>query len=227
MKGFFKILRIISFIVSLILIHSCEKIEVSSAGTVTDADGNTYDAIKIGKQVWIAENMKTTKFNDGTDIPMIADTSEWRKITTPAYCWYNNDLGNETIYGALYNGYTITTGNLCPVGWHVPTETDWTIFTDYLGGERLAGDKMKETGISHWMDQNNTATNESGFTALPGGYRDSHGKYNLIGLYGIMWSSTEWSSNSLTYREIYSFGGKIVRNINSKTYGFSVRCLKD
>jgi uncharacterized protein (TIGR02145 family) len=226
MKDFFKISGITLFIVSIILFHSCEKIEVSSAGNVTDTDGNKYDAIKIGKQVWITENLKTTKFNDGTDIPMIIDSSEWRKITTPGYCWYNNDMENKAIYGALYNGYTITTGNLCPSGWHVPTETDWTIFIDYLGDQRVAGDRMKEIGTMHWIDRNNTATNESGFTALPGGYRDKYGIFNMLGLYCSLWSSTGWDS-FLRYYSTYSYGGIIVKNMNSTSYGFSVRCIKD
>lgn len=145
--------------------------------SVSDIDGNIYKTIQIGAQAWMAENLKTTKFNDGSPIPYIADATDWSQLSAPGYCWYNNDAESfKTVIGALYNWYTTDVAgnggkNVCPSGWHVPTDPEWTILTDYLGGLSVAGGKLKESGISHWQSPNINASNESGFTAIPGGYR--------------------------------------------------------
>ena len=122
-------------------------------GNVTDDDGNVYHSVTIGTQVWMVENLKTTKYNDGTSIPLVTDATDWHNLLTPGYCWNNNDEATyKATYGALYNWYTVNTGNLCPTGWHVPGDAEWTTLTTYLGGEDVAGGKLKEVGITHWLD---------------------------------------------------------------------------
>jgi uncharacterized protein (TIGR02145 family) len=140
---------------------------------ITDADGNYYNIVTIGTQTWMAENLETTKYNDGNNIPNISDNVAWSNLTTPGYCWYNNDDSTyKNLYGALYNWYTVNRGKLCPIGWHVPTDAEWTTLTTYLGGESVAGGRLKETGTMHWVSPNVGAINETGFTALPGSCRD-------------------------------------------------------
>ena len=177
----------------------------------------------------MAENLKTTKYNDGTTIPLVTNSTEWSNLTTPGYCWYNNDEASyKNTYGALYNWHTVNTGKLCPTSWHVPTDAEWTTLTDYLGGSSIAGGKLKETGTTHWNSPNTGATNESGFTALPGCSRSSNGSFGgSIGLNGYWWSSTEVDTNLARYL-VLSYGiGNVVRGPNDKEYGFSVRCVRD
>lgn len=192
--------------------------------SIFDNEGNKYRTIQIGTQTWLAENLRSTKYNDGSDIPFINDPTVWGDLSTPGYTWFNNDsIG----YGAIYNWYTISTGILCPAGWHVPTDDEWTVLTDYLGGMDIAGGKMKETGTSHWVTPNTEATNESGFTALPAGYRSLTGAFHSIGSYGFWWTSTEWSSSGAWYRDVYFGYGSVDRSNSSKKSGATVRCLKD
>ena len=196
---------------------------------VNDADGNSYDVVKIGDQVWTAENLKTTRFNDGTVIPQVTGNTDWVNMATPAYSWYNNDIGNKSVYGALYNWYTVKTGKLCPTGWHVPTDAEWTILETYLGGSAVAGGKMKETGTTHWVDPNTDATNESGFTALPGSWRDGiTGIFPSLGAFGMWWTSQETTPDRPYWREIYSVSGTIYpKSSGDPRFGLSIRCLKD
>jgi uncharacterized protein (TIGR02145 family) len=195
-------------------------------GSVSDNDGNTYKTIQIATQTWMAENLKTTKLNDGTAIPLVTDGTAWALLSTPGYCWYdNNDPVYKASYGAIYNWYAVNTGKLCPTGWHVPSDPEWTTLTNNVGGETIAGDKLKETGVTHWLTPNTEATNQSGFTALPGGYRDNYGSYYHNGDYGYWWSVTEYSASKAYYRFIISSG--IVTVYYYKEYGLSVRCLKN
>jgi uncharacterized protein (TIGR02145 family) len=232
----------LSFLLSMLLLVSITLLILSSCskktdennnppptpGTVTDIDGNVYHTITIGKQVWMVENLKTTKYNDGTSIPLITDGTVWANSTTPGYCWYNNDAATyKTTYGALYNWYAVNTGKLCPTGWHVPTDAEWTTLTDYLGGEGVAGEKLKEAGTTHWQSPNTGATNETGFTALPGGFRSFSGAFNYFGDIGFWWSSTEYSTNDAWHRVMYYDISDVSRLNNSKSFGFSVRCLRD
>jgi len=197
-----------------------------SYGTLNDIEGNLYKTIQIGTQVWMAENLKTTKYKDGAAIPLVTDNTAWYNRETSGYCWYNNDAStNKNIYGALYNWHTVTTGKLCPTGWHVPSNAEWTTLTTYLGGE--AGGKLKETGTSHWTIPNEGATNTSGFTAVPGGNRDISGSFRFIGYYGNYWSSTEESRNYAWGRYIYNSNSVVARSGEGKLDGFSVRCVKD
>ena len=203
--------------------------EYTGQAFVNDADGNTYKVVKIGDQVWMAENLKTTRYNDGTAIPYVTDASAWINLTSPAYCWYNNDIGNKSVYGALYTWYTVKTGKLCPSGWHVPTDAEWTILENHLGGSTVAGGKLKETGTEHWINPNTDATNESGFTARPGGWRDGfHAGSANLGYIGIWWSSLENTPDAPWFRKIYNSYGIIERpSPGDPSFGLSVRCLKD
>jgi uncharacterized protein (TIGR02145 family) len=198
-------------------------------GSISDNDGNTYKTILIGTQTWMAENLKTTKYNDGTVIPLVTVNSSWEALTTPGYCWWNNDAtNNKATYGALYNWYTVNTGKLCPTGWHVPNDAEWTTLTTYLSGESVAGGKLKETGTTHWQSPNTGATNESGFTALPGGYRFGHGAFGYVGDGGFWWSSSEYSTINAWYRYMYYNSSSVFRySYYYKNFGFSVRCVKD
>jgi uncharacterized protein (TIGR02145 family) len=194
---------------------------------VTDIDGNLYQTVVIGTQTWMAENLKTTKFNSGIAIPLVTISSSWLSQTTSAYCWFNNtETSYKNSYGALYNWFTVSTGNLCPIGWHVPSDSEWIILASYLGGENVAGGKLKETGITHWNSPNIGANNESGFTGLPGGVRSTAGFYNL-GSSGYWWSSTESNSEIALDRILKSSEGILTKGSHGKFMGFSVRCIKD
>jgi len=191
----------------------------------TDGDGNHYSVVQIGTQIWMGENLKTTKYNDGTSIPNVTDKLAWSNLTTPAYCWYNNDVANESTYGALYNWYTVNTNKLAPLGWHIATDTEWTTLTDYLGGYNVAGGKLKEAGNTHWLSPNTGATNVSDFTALPGGFRDAGIFYRKDSI-GEFWSSTmlnmDAGSGRYTYYKDVTFG----MTNETGTEGVSVRCIK-
>jgi len=193
--------------------------------TVTDIDGNVYHTITIGTQVWMVENLRTTKYNDGTSIPLVTDSVEWSTLSTPGYCWYNNDAANP--YGALYNWFTVNTGKLAPTGWHVPTSAEWTILTTYLGGASVAGGKLKETGTTHWLSPNEGANNETGFTALPGGFRFSNGAYYYIGDRGYWWSSSEYDVYEAWGRGMTSFYSDVNIFFAIKIFGHSVRCVRN
>ncbi len=204
----------------------------SNGPNITDVDGNTYNTITIGNQTWMAENLRSSKYSDGTGIHLVTSATSWSTGTTPKMCWYNNDLAIYTTnkYGALYNWYAVsptTNGNknLCPSGWHAPTDAEWAILINYLGGESVAGGKMKN--ISTWYCPNIGATNESGFSGHPGGYRTSSGTFNFIGTNGNWWSSSEDDPNGAWSRNLHHDGGNVLRNDGDKVNGFSVRCLKD
>jgi uncharacterized protein (TIGR02145 family) len=193
---------------------------------VTDYDGNIYPTVRIGTQVWMAKNLRTTRLKYGGTIPLVTDNTAWSNLTTPGYCWYNNDEAtNKDTYGALYNWYTIGTTNLCPAGWHVPTDDDWTVLITFLGGESVAGGKLKETGTAHWATPNTGATNETGFSALPGGQR--YGSFtNYLGSCG-WWSLTEYNATTANVLMIQYDFSTLGWKLGYKNMGFSVRCVRD
>ncbi len=209
----------------LILTNSCKKEE--ETGGLTDKDGNVYISVTIGTQEWMVENLKTTKYNDGSSIPLVTGNAEWEALTTPGYCWYDNDITNKTPYGALYNWYAVNTGKLCPTGWHVPTDAEWTTLTTYLGGESVAGGKLKEAGTTHWASPNTGAMDEYDFMALPGGGRDYDGTFGNVGSSGYWWSATEYSATDTYCRTMYYDYSRVFRNYVSMKCGFPVRCVKD
>jgi uncharacterized protein (TIGR02145 family) len=196
-------------------------------GTVTDIDGNIYPTVLIGNQFWMAENLKTTRFEDGSIIPNVTDNNVWEQLTTPAWCNNNNSLANDIIYGKLYNWFTVSDPrNVCPAGWHVPTDAEWITLTDFLGGTSVAGGKMKTT--TGWQSPNTDATNESNFSGLPGGYRNgSSGPFGDVGDGGNWWSSSEGGTDDAWGRSLGYLGGNASRYSNGKRNGFSVRCLRD
>lgn len=214
-------------IAPLLLICSIIGVPGLRAQTVKDIEGNIYKTTFIGKQVWMVENLKSTKYNDGTIIRMIPDNAEWSSTYDDGYCWYNNEKNNGDMYGALYNWGTIKSKKLCPIGWHVPDDNDWIVLANNLGGENIAGGKLKDTGITHWKKPNVGATNESGFKALPGGYRNYSGTFDFLGVYSTWWTSTEVSSTYAWSRFLKSEQGSILRYDFNKKYGFSVRCIKN
>jgi uncharacterized protein (TIGR02145 family) len=215
--------------VLLILVAGCQKSnDTKPANTVTDIDGNIYHTVTIGTQVWLVENLKTTRYNDGDSIPLVTDNVAWSNLDTSAYCWYNNDISYKNTYGALYDWFTVNTGKLAIAGWHVPSEEEWTTLTTYLGGESISGGKLKESGTSHWRSPNAGATNESGFTALPGGHRDVNGIFSALGDDGYWWSATEYgTTGKVWYRNMnYNYDG-VLSVSNNKKNGHSVRCIRD
>jgi len=200
---------------------------------IADNEGNYYNTVTIGTQVWMKENLKTTKFNDNSTIPLVTDNTSWGALSTPGYCWFNNDAATyKATYGALYNWYVVDAAsnggkNVCLTGWHVPSDAEWTTLTNYLGGESVAGGKLKESGYTHWLSPNTGATNESSFTALPGGNRTDYGVFNDIGYFGYWWSTTQYSSTFAWLRYLFYNNYPATRvNYNNKS-GFSVRCLKN
>ncbi|MDP2337020.1 MAG: fibrobacter succinogenes major paralogous domain-containing protein [Bacteroidota bacterium] len=198
--------------------------------TVTDIDGNVYQTVSIGTQVWMKENLKVTRYRNGdvigTTTPATLDVSG---ESTPKYQWaYNGDERNVAAYGRLYTWYAVTDSrNVCPTGWHIPTDAEWTTLTDYLGGAKIAGGKLKETGTAHWQSPNTGATNETGFTALPGSYRSISGEFSHFGNYGGWWSSSEFNAYMAWPRYMTGIVSYIGRYGYGKSIGFSVRCLKD
>jgi uncharacterized protein (TIGR02145 family) len=218
------------------LANSCKKDEGNnnndSAGTVTDIDGNVYHTVTIGTQVWMVENLKVTHYRNGDPIPNVTNGTVWNDLTTGAYCDYNNTPLNSTTYGKLYNFYPVADSrNLCPTGWHVPTNPEFQTLIDYLGGSSVAGGKMKETGTTHWQDPNTGATNSSGFTGLPGGFRwrGSSDNFSWIGEAGYWWSATEQDATFAWHRYLRCNSAEInlLDYSYHKSYGFSVRCIKD
>lgn len=205
-------------------------------GTVTDADGNTYNTIGIGYQDWMTENLKTTKFNDGTNISLVTNDSAWNTLSTPAYCWYNNDKSSyKDSYGALYNWYVVETGSLCPTGWHVPSQDDWNTLIEYIGANNEPGGQLKSTRTApdahpRWNSPNTGATNSTGFSALPGGERMLDGEsalFDYIGVEGDWWTSNEYSTLNATYYFIRNNYSNVYNGYSKKKNGFSVRCVKN
>jgi len=201
---------------------------------IKDGDGNTYSTVVIGTQTWLKENLKTTKYNDGTAIPNVTDNTAWTKLTTAAYCWYDNNATTyKATYGALYNWYAVDKAsngnkNICPTGYHVPTDNEWTTLITYLGGTSEVGGKMKETGTTHWASPNMRATNSSGFTGLPSGYRSSSsGTFYDVSDFGYFWSSTACHESFAWYRYLRCDYAYCDRNYKNIRFGFSVRCAKD
>jgi uncharacterized protein (TIGR02145 family) len=209
---------------------------------VQDADGNHYNAVMLGDQVWMVENLKTTKYNDGTAIPFVTDQTAWANLTTPGYCWYNNDAANKSIYGAMYNGYTMQTGKLCPAGWHVPASSEFLTLKNYLiaNGYNYDGtttsNKIAKSmaATTNWTSSGNAgspgntpaANNNSGFSGRPGGIRAYSGTFYYVGTQGFWMSSTTYST-SASFVSLENISAALIDLSGPIKSGVSVRCLKD
>lgn len=213
--------------------------------TVKDADGNVYKTVKRGNQVWMAENLRTTKFNDGSSIPKVTDGNAWSELSTPGYCYYENSTNADSIkkYGALYNWYAVDTKGLAPKGWHVPTDDDWKILENYLVGngynwdESKSGNKIAKAmaSMKNWnistsagaIGNDLTKNNKSSFSAIPSGFRCDNVKFYHQSHYGFWWSATEYDASSAWPRYLYYDSDVLYRNYYYKSCGFSARLVMD
>jgi len=219
------------------------RVRVRARDIVIDIDGNVYDIVSIGEQDWIVQNLKVTHYRNGDPIEHVTDNSTWADLSTGAYCAYNNEESNADTYGYLYNWYAVNDSrNIAPEGWHVPTDEEWKTLEQALGMSQSEADDTGYRGTDEgskladradlWTDgnlENNTAFGESGFSALPAGYRDYYGLFDGLGSYALFWSSTEYSSGSddAWGRHLYSDNSAVSRNSYDKQYGFSIRLVRD
>ncbi|HEY5535547.1 MAG TPA: fibrobacter succinogenes major paralogous domain-containing protein [Ignavibacteria bacterium] len=196
-----------------------------SISQVTDIDGNTYKTITIGKQVWFSENLNVEHYRNGDVIPQVQDKEEWASLTSGAWCYYDNNSGNGTTYGKLYNWYAVNDSRgLAPEGWHVSTDEEFTKLYDFLGGADIAGNKMKST--NGW-DENGNGTNSSDFSGLPGGYRNHDGYFGNLGRNGCFWTSTDFNSINAWFRNLVFSLSDVIRHNYLYVNGLYVRCVKD
>lgn len=197
--------------------------------TVMDIDGNIYTAITIGSQVWMAENLQTTRFANGETVTKLSINSQWSNSSVPAYCYYTNSVANSSVYGALYNWQVVSDSRkIAPTGWHIPSKEEWETLFEFLGGINVAAGKLKETGTVHWANPNSGATNEVGFSALPGGYRQSNGSFIGLGNIGSWWSADQSSGTEAWAVGMFNDAIYIdLGNYYDKKIGFSLRCIKD
>lgn len=220
----------------LFVIHGCENPGASNktinreeiVSPLKDVDGNVYKTVNIGGRVWMAENLKVTKYRNGDPIPHVSDEAEWSKVSLGAYCNYSNDTSVASIYGRLYNWHAINDKrNIAPEGWHIPTPEELRSLMSHLGGDTIAGGKMKVEGISHWLYPNAGASNESGFSALPGGYRFGKGSYHTLGSNAYWWT-TQNSYEIYSWKSLLHEGfADVRRDYGYTNFGLAVRCVKD
>jgi len=238
MKNFIVLVLLVCF---FLLIISCEEkpTEIGDETvTVIDFDGNIYGTVQIGDQIWMAENLKVSHYNNGDPIPTNYDGSSWTNLSTGSYCIYDNITSNSNTYGYLYNWFAIDTDNLAPEGWHIPSEEEWLeLIGNIEGGSHIVGGKIKSTGTIEegnglWYSPNTGATNESGFTAFPSGSRRGsenlypQGVYRKIGSSCFFWSSNSNNFDGLYFNLDYD-NSEITSSYNYKNTGISIRCIKD
>lgn len=225
-------------------------ISLSDLGTVNDYDGNTYNWTRIGEQRWMIENLKSTHYSDGTEIPLVESVYGWVNLneSDKGFCYFENSVSNNEVYGALYNWPAAMNGQgsndstqiqgVCPTGWHLPNDAEWKELEVFLGMDQdhadeigwrgfNEGGKLKEVGTDHWESPNTGATNIWGFTALPGGYRIYYGAFNELGFGSYFWSASEFNSSQSWKRYLHSDNKTIGRKMELKNSGFSVRCVED
>jgi uncharacterized protein (TIGR02145 family) len=203
-------------------------------GTVSDIDGNVYHTVTIGKQVWMVENLRVTRFRNGDVITRVIDNAGWDKLATAAYCDYDNKISNAETYGRLYNWYAVNDSRkIAPKGWHVPSEEEWESLGTFLGGNSVAGGKLKEAEVSHWTGPNQGANNSSGFSGLPGGirvtYENSIGEFKYLGIIGAFWSSTALRESEASMRFLTNYDAVLTKPElpTYRNFGYSVRCIRD
>ena len=197
--------------------------------TVFDIDGNAYKTVGIGSQIWMAQNLRTTRLNEGTFISQVKADSIWYFNRQIAYCWYNNDsIYNSRIYGSLYNYSTVSSGSICPIGWHVPKDSAWTILFNLLGGSEKAGGKLKDYYASYWSDPNVCFANKFGFAAQPGGKRFHYkGSFSNLNDKGFWWTSTAKNEFIINSISMINSSTGISREESRYDEGLSIRCIKD
>ena len=211
--------------------HAAEAEKYLEKYIVTDIDGNVYHTVTIGPQVWMVENLRTTKYRNGDPIPYISDNKNLENITTGAYSIYGNDISHKSVYGALYNWFAVADPReIAPAGWHIPSDDEWTILIENLGGVEIAGGKLKESGTIHWQAPNTNASNSSGFSGLPGGSFRRNESFNEMGYAGIYWSSTEYENTGYPQAKTFdlNFSTETASQLSqNQNIGLSVRCVKD
>jgi uncharacterized protein (TIGR02145 family) len=226
---------IVIIAVLIILTNGCENFFSSpyidytgQKGTITDVEGNIYKTIGIGAQIWMAENLRSTRLNDNTEILNLTDSLDWINFLLPGYCWYNNDTTLKIPYGALYNWHAVNSGKLCPTGWHIPTEAEWRVLIDRLGGKQVAGGKLKVIGTDYWNSPNRGATNSSKFNAVPSGCNFYSHFWNL-GKWCHWWSITQKDTVWVTTVDLLYKSPGVLIGPGGRTFfcGMSVRCIKD
>ncbi len=197
--------------------------------TVTDIDGNVYQTVTVGTQVWMAENLRVTHYRNGDSIPQTVTASDWEHLSGEgACCSFLNDSTFANVYGLLYNYRAVThTANIAPEGWHVPSDDEWQTLFDFLGGDSVAGGKMKETGITHWRSPNTGATNASGLTLLPGGFCEDRGFFQNLFTSANLWSSTAPYASGASACIVSNSNQEVRMSIYHKSCGLSIRCVKD
>ncbi len=219
----------------IICFNSCDTSEptlntdnTGQRGHLTDIQGNVYETFGIGTQFWMAQNLRTSRFNNGAEINYVTDDNKWKSLIQPGYCWYNNDSIENERYGALYNFFTVETGLLCPTGWHVPNRNDWRILINFLGGEDVAAGKMKSYYSRFWYSPTNTFSNPPGFSAIPGGFRSSLSKrqFSSIDTAGYWWTLNSESDSGYYSIILKALSTAIHSSYHSKQDGLSIRCIK-
>jgi uncharacterized protein (TIGR02145 family) len=215
-------------LISSLLFSAC-KTELLVDPICKDGNGNVYDTVTIGTQTWMKENLRATKYNDGTPIPLVSGNDAWKAQTTPAYCFMNNDTANAKPYGALYNWYVVNSSkNVCPEGWHVPSKEEWETLTEYLGGYEVAGGKMKITSTEYWEEPNYGADNSSGFSAYPSGFREVYkGTFLALRQSTDIWSSTNYGYDMGIDLSLDAENSRTFITASYRNMGYSIRCLKN
>ena len=231
MKNLTNKLSIITLCIAIfsIAISGCEKDKtnpIPDPTTVTDVDGNVYNVVRIGTQLWTVENLRTTKYNDGTMITTGLSNSSWQAATSGAYAIFEDDNTNDAIYGKLYNWYAVSTSKLAPKGWHIPSNAEWDVLVKELGGSQVAGGKMKTTSTL-WEAPNLGADNSSKFSAVPSGYKGPSANYELLGRAAYWWASTPRNASQADYLNVDKNLAGAASNAANKTFGYAVRCIKD
>ena len=217
---------------------NCKELQVFNGTTWTNMIGSPAcvgytpidtASVMICNQVWMQKNLAVSSYRNGDPIPHITDATQWANATTGAWCWYNNDSATYAIvYGKLYNWYAVNDSRgLAPLGWHVASDAEWKTVSTCLGGDAVAGGKLKEAGTVHWVSPNTGADNSSGFTALPGGARSYTGSFSFAGTDGYFWTSTQFSAGNAWNRHLLNTGSNLSSDIVNEPSGFSVRCIKD
>lgn len=215
----------------MVICLSASLLSTVVAQSLTDPDGNTYNTTKIGAQTWMSQNLEVSHFRNGDPIPEITTDEEWEKAgleRKPAWCYYEGSAEQGKIYGKLYNWYAVNDSRgLAPKGWHIPTEQEWVVLSKTLGGDELAGKKLKEKGTAHWKSSNESSTNESGFAALPGGLNYSFGTFVDVGITGYWWTSTANGDETAVLYSLSYKDSALTNLFLNKGVGISVRCVKD